>query len=135
MKLIIDTHIWVKWVLGDPAEQRINDHLDSFGPRSLGLSAASLWELKQKHRKGGDIGISLQLDFDKWVKQARRAVDVVEAPITFDIALRAAGLPRQVPKDPADRFIVATAQSLGLPLLTRDAKLLAFAGVAHYQPS
>lgn len=48
---------------------------------------------------------------------AKRGLTVL--PITDSVALRAAGLPRHH-RDPADRFIISTAQELSLTVLTPD---------------
>jgi PIN domain nuclease of toxin-antitoxin system len=44
--------------------------------------------------------------------------------ISPDIAAQTADLPVTFRRDPADRLIVASCRVLGLPLLTRDARIL-----------
>ena len=58
----------------------------------------------------------------EWVTQSASALK--EAPLTLEIVLEATrfALPHD---DPADRFLVATARTLGLTLVTSDARLLA----------
>ena len=54
----------------------------------------------------------------------------IEAPlshcprITPEIAALATAFPADFPSDPVDRLIGATARSLGLPLVTRDQRIL-----------
>ena len=50
-----------------------------------------------------------------------------EAALTPEIAVDASYLPGDLHGDPADRLLVATARHLGIPLVTRDAKLIAYA--------
>jgi PIN domain nuclease of toxin-antitoxin system len=48
------------------------------------------------------------------------------ASITPEIAVDSSRLPGDFHGDPADRILVATARSLGVPLLTRDRKLVEY---------
>ncbi len=45
-------------------------------------------------------------------------------PVDNTISLRSVTLPGQFHADPADRIISATAMTMGLPLVTRDDKIL-----------
>ena len=49
---------------------------------------------------------------------------VVVQEITPEIAALATAFPDSYPQDPADRLIDATARCLGLPLVTRDQRVL-----------
>lgn len=57
------------------------------------------------------------------MRQALRAVLVAEAPLTFEVAIASRGiiLPH---RDPADRFIAATAKVFGMRPVSADAGLL-----------
>ena len=48
---------------------------------------------------------------------------IAEAPLTIDVALASRTVDVEH-RDPADRFIVATAKVYGLTLVTADARLL-----------
>ena len=50
---------------------------------------------------------------------------IIELPLTGDIALRAVDL-ANLPNDPADRFIMATAITHGAMLMTADEQLLSW---------
>lgn len=52
---------------------------------------------------------------------------VREIAVTRDIAQIAGDLSDELHGDPADRIIVATASHLGIPLVTRDERILKFA--------
>ena len=73
-----------------------------------------------------------RLEFDRpaltWIRQALDLPGVELAPLTPEIAVRAAGLGADFPGDPADRLIVATALEARGPLVTLDGRLRA-AGV------
>ncbi len=117
MKLLLDTHIWL-WGLLEPSR---------LGPRTLSelrdtaneiwLSPISTWEALLLHAKGK---IRLSVDLAEWI--AESTAGTREAPLTHEIALVAQQLPLH--QDPADRFLAATAQVLGLTLVTADERML-----------
>ncbi|MBI2504540.1 MAG: PIN domain-containing protein [Candidatus Latescibacteria bacterium] len=53
------------------------------------------------------------------------------APLTPEIALASSRLPGELPGDPADRIIVATARILNATLVTRDKKIIAYSKQGH----
>lgn len=62
----------------------------------------------------------------EWIAQALALPGVTLIPIEPAIAIDAVRLPGKFQADPADRFIVATARHLQVPLLTADRKILAY---------
>ncbi|MDT9176322.1 MAG: PIN domain-containing protein [Limnospira sp. PMC 1291.21] len=120
MKLLLDTHIWLWYLLGD---QRLSSQLQTtiVAPNTeLWLSPISIWEtliLAEKKR------ISLHPDPITWVNLALKTLKTREAEMNYAIAIlsRQISLPHQ---DPADRFIVATAMYYGLTLATVDANII-----------
>jgi PIN domain nuclease of toxin-antitoxin system len=88
------------------------------------LSPISTWEALVFHRKRK---IYLSNDPDAWVIQARTGL--LEAPMTHEIASRAANL-SWAHRDPADRFLAATALVLGLTLVTADQEMLGFGQIS-----
>ena len=58
---------------------------------------------------------------------------VALTPLDPGAAIEAAFLPGDLPRDPADRLLVATARHLGVPLVTRDQRMLAYAEQGHVQ--
>ena len=118
MRLLLDTHIWL-WCLGEPA--RLGPRLRRAvkdGANELWLSPVSAWEALLLNAKGR---IRLRGDLAAWLERATAGTR--EAPLTHEIVLAAhrLALPH---RDPADRFLVATAQVLGLTLVTADQRLL-----------
>ncbi|MBE9122790.1 type II toxin-antitoxin system VapC family toxin [Tychonema sp. LEGE 07199] len=119
MKLLLDTHIWLWYLLGDP---RLSRSLQmAIGDRNteIWLSPISIWETLMLAEKGR---ISLQPDPVTWVNLALKTLETREAQMNHPIAIlsREIALPHQ---DPADRFISATAIYYGLTLATVDANL------------
>ena len=84
----------------------------------LWLSPISTWEALLLNAKGK---FRLPADARGWLTQATGKLR--EAPLTHEIAIAAQQL--SLPHlDPADRFLAATAQVLGLTLVTADKRLL-----------
>ena len=118
MKLLLDTHIWL-WSLREPERLslRVRHALES-AQNERWLSPVSTWEALVLHGKGR---IRLHQEPAVWLSAA--TTNTREAPLTHEIALAAAQLSWRH-RDPADRFLVATAQVLGLTLVTADERLL-----------
>ena len=121
MKVLLDTHIWLWHLLGDrrlkPAHRKIMANSAS----EIWLSSVSVWEahlLIERKR------LRIAMPAPRWISQALAGYPVREAPVTFAIAIRSRAV-RLPHGDPADRFIVATAAEMKLPLLTADLTLLA----------
>jgi PIN domain nuclease of toxin-antitoxin system len=55
------------------------------------------------------------------------APGIKTAAFTADIAIAASQLPEPLHSDPADRLLIATARHMAMPIVTRDAKIIAYA--------
>ena len=124
MKLLLDTHIWI-WSLADPKKlsQRVQRELKDQN-NELWLSPVSTWEALLLHSKGR---IQLHDSVRDWVTRA--TTHMHEAPLTHEIVVVAQELPLPH-QDPADRFLAATAEVLGLTLVTADHRLLGLGTIA-----
>jgi PIN domain nuclease of toxin-antitoxin system len=92
------------------------------------VSAATVWEIGQLCRSRGQRApLVLLPDPETWMARVFAAPGLREAPLTRGIMWRASALPGAFHADPADRFIVATAQTMGVPVVTRDRAILAYA--------
>jgi PIN domain nuclease of toxin-antitoxin system len=119
MAVLLDTHVWAWWSLGDARlKARERDALDRLAARrELKLCAISLWEAQMAAARGR---LRLLDPFETWLRAAA-APDVVEiVPIDVRVALALNSLPAGLPNDPADRLIVAAARAHVLPLATHD---------------
>lgn len=118
MKLLLDTHIWL-WSLREPERLGTRVRRELIHPANeLWLSPISFWEALLLNAKGR---IRLRGSLAEWLEQA--TAHLREAPLTHEIVTAAHQLPLPHP-DPADRFLAATAQVLGLVLITADERLL-----------
>ena len=118
MKLLLDTHIWL-WSLREPQRlsARVQRELRDAN-NELWLSPVSTWEASLLHRKAR---LRLHVSFREWM--ARASANLREAPLTHEVVLAAEEL-EVVHGDPADRFLAATAEVLGLTLVTANERLL-----------
>ena len=89
------------------------------------VSAISAWEIAWKHRCGK---LRLKLAPEVWWPRALAQHALKELPISAAIALRSATLP-SLHRDPADRFLIATAQEHNLVLLTPDPAIQQYPGL------
>ncbi|MEG3937786.1 PIN domain-containing protein [Microcoleus sp. S36b_A3] len=119
MKLLLDTHIWLWYLLGDQRLSRSLQMAIGDSNTELWLSPITILETLMLAEKGR---ISLQPDPVTWVNLALKTLETREAQMNHSIAIlsREIALPHQ---DPADRFISATAIYYGLTLATLDANL------------
>ena len=124
MRLLLDTHIWL-WSLKDQSRLGKGTLSELRNPANeLWLSPVSTWEALVLHEKGR---LHLHSDPDNWIKRATASFR--EAPFTHEIA--AVSIQLRLPqRDPADRFLAATAKVLGLTLLTADKNLLGLGEIA-----
>ena len=116
MKLLLDTHIWL-WSLLEPDRLGLRVRELLVDPdNTLWLSPISVWELQMLVEKGRVV---LDQPLDEWLDQALERAPLREAPLTIAVAqaCRAIETPH---KDPADRFLAATARALDLTLVTAD---------------
>jgi PIN domain nuclease of toxin-antitoxin system len=90
----------------------------------LWLSPVSTWEALLLHSKGR---IQLRGNLQDWATRA--TMHLREAPLAYEIVLVAQELPLRH-QDPADRFLAATANVLGLTLVTADHRLLGLGTIA-----
>ena len=67
--------------------------------------------------------LSLTMDVAAWLAVVEEIEAVAFAPVDNEIGVKAVELPREFHKDPADRIIVATARTLGAPVVTADEKI------------
>lgn len=93
------------------------------------VSITSAWEIGMlsKRRPGRESPLQFRPDAKAWFNRFMMGPAIKEAAITSDIAIDASYLPGEFHADPGDRLIVATARHLGLPIITRDRKIIAYA--------
>ncbi|MEW6281240.1 MAG: type II toxin-antitoxin system VapC family toxin [Candidatus Eremiobacterota bacterium] len=116
MNLLLDTHIFLWWILDDPHLGPLSRGLLADGSNSLFWSAASSWEVGIKYALGRlplpdrpSLFLAAQLSLNR----------VHPLPVRDDHAFKAAALP-PLHRDPFDRMLVAQAQTELLTLVSLD---------------
>ena len=125
MKLLLDTHIWI-WSYSEAhklSSEVVRQITDPKNDRYL--SAVSIWEavvLLEKKR------IRFGTDFGESFKHSKQELSLTEIPLNWEVAheLRFTMLGH---RDPADRFLVATAKVYDLTLVTADELLMHVSGI------
>jgi PIN domain nuclease of toxin-antitoxin system len=130
---VLDTHIWIWWMLGDPnlsASER--DALDALPLEDRPvISDISLWEFATLVDMGR---VEIDGSVEDWLRIAASPSTVRIQPITAGIVAEMNRLPATFHRDPADRLIVATARFLKLPLATKDRKIRSSRLVSVWKP-
>jgi|SRR5580700_11231313 PIN domain nuclease of toxin-antitoxin system len=127
--ILLDTHVAV-WSSHGLVPKKIGQLIDEAArSNELLLSPISAWEIGILVRKQR---FSVATTLDDYVRTLFSRPGVVTATLTPAIAAASTLLPESIGKDPADRIIVATAAAYGATLLTRDAKILAFAKATRH---
>ena len=122
--IVLDTHIWVWWVHGDPSLTRVQrEVVEAHEAAGLGVSAISCWEVAKlvEYKR-----LVLPCPTLEWLDQALAYPGVRLLDLSPRIATDSTELPGEFHKDPADQIIVATARVHGAPLLTADERILKY---------
>ncbi|MCF8129554.1 MAG: type II toxin-antitoxin system VapC family toxin [Deltaproteobacteria bacterium] len=123
--IVFDTHTWI-WFVSNPEllSKRAEKATDTaMNAKEIFISSISAWEialLVEKER------LKLTMDVTDWVSQSGRLPFFRFIPVDNAIAIKAVNLPQPLHSDPADRIIIATATTIGAPLVTKDEKILKY---------
>jgi PIN domain nuclease of toxin-antitoxin system len=129
--LLLDTHIWLWWLLAHPRLRSSPIHYliqEAEKDHRLRLSSISVWEAILLREAGR---IEMKGSVQQWLSEARLKFPVHIVPIDERIALESRLLPGNFHQDPADRFIVATARTHDLFLATHDKRILDYSASGH----
>ena len=130
--LLLDTCavIWLatKAPISQEAQERI---VQAAQAGDVLVSPISAWEIGLLSRPRAGRTHQFLPDPETWFATFIAGPGVRAAPFTAQIAIAASMLPEPLHGDPADRLLIATARRLNVPLVTRDVKILAFAGLGH----
>ncbi len=126
--ILLDTHVLLWLVegserLGTRARERIEADAGD-----IHLSAISFWEIAMLVDKQR---IALSMPLARWREQVLSLGSFKIASVDVEIASDAGALPGDIHGDPSDRMIIATARSLGCPMLTVDRHILAYGAKGH----
>jgi len=127
--ILLDTCALIWIVNKDPiAPAALTAAERAFHRGELFLSPVSAWEIGALASRGRlKLGVSAEV----YVERAFTLPGVQLAPLTPQIAVRSSSLPGNFHSDPADCLLVATALTMGLKLMTRDRRILAYGAQGH----
>ncbi len=131
---LLDTHIWIWWMLGDPQLPAKERHaLDSLPPDNRPLLCdISLWEIGTLV----DLGrVEIEGSLEDWLNVAASPATVRIQAISPKVVTEMNRLPTGFHRDPADRIIVATSRVLKMPLATKDRRIRKSRLVSLWRPT
>lgn len=128
--VVLDTRVLVWMLAGDerlphPVRQVIENASYEAG---ADVAAISLWEVSMLAAKGR---LQLYRDIGTWVELVATHPGLHVIPLAPEISVASTRLPGDLPRDPADRMIVATARVLNATLVTADRALLDYGAQGH----
>ena len=122
--ILLDTQVLI-WLLFDDRRLGVQARGaidDAWKAGEAAVSAISFWEMSMLHEKRR---LDLLVDVGA-LRTNLLAEGLVEVPMNGAVGIRAAGL-SDLPRDPADRIVVATALE-GYRLVTADRGILEWSG-------
>ena len=137
--ILLDTHALIWWADGDhqrlsaaalaAIDQEIETAGRPDGSRGLLVSAISCWEVAMLVNRGR---LALSFDVEHWLALLSSHPSVRLLALDPAVAVASTRLPEPFHADPADRFLVAQARELGIPLLSADSKIRAYGHVRSH---
>ena len=125
MKILLDTHVFIWAIMGDPRLTQLQRELYTDKRNELFLSVASVWEIVIKAGLGKlRMPVPIVSFVDRQLRQNR--ISLLKIHLSHLAALET--LP-PLHRDPFDRLLVAQAKAEGLRILSEDSKLPGY-GVA-----
>lgn len=120
--IVLDTHAWLWWLANpDEISRAAREEIDrAMEKEEILISSISCWEIALLVRKGR---LELTMPVEDWVARSEALSFVQFVPLDNRIALRSNHLPGEIHDDPADRIIIATALTVGAPLVSKDSRI------------
>jgi PIN domain nuclease of toxin-antitoxin system len=119
MKILLNTHTFLRWITDVPEIPATARELISNGHNELYWSAASSWEVSIKYALGR---LPLPDAPEKFLPFELAQNRIESLPVIDTHAFQAGQLPRHH-RDPFDRMLIAQAQVESLVLLSNDPQL------------
>ena len=123
--IVLDTHVWVLFVSNpELLSKRAKRSLDTaMEEKGILISSISTWEVALLVAKKQ---LQLTLSVTDWIAKSEALPFITFIPVDNSVAIKSVNLPQPLHSDPADRIIIATAISMGAPLVTKDARILKY---------
>lgn len=127
--VLLDTCAVIWLANRDPiSETALEAIIDAGLVNGVFVSPVSAWEvgMLSRPKPGRAAAVQFRPDPKTWFANFLGGPAIMDAPLTYDIAIEASWLPGEFHGDPADRLIVATARNRGFPIVTRDRKIIEY---------
>jgi len=123
--IVLDTHVWVLFVSNpELLSKRAKKSLDTaMEEKGILISSISTWEVALLVAKKR---LRLTLSVTDWIAKSEALPFITFIPVDNSVSIKSVNLPQPLHNDPADRIIIATAISMGTPLVTKDEKILKY---------
>lgn len=128
---LLDTHVWFWLVTGNVSKLRkaAVTRLENAAVQApLWVSVISVWEIALLEAKGR---LAVSLPIGDWIRRSLDRPEFRLVDIGIEAAIDGCALPGPFHADPADRFLVATARTKGAPIVTHDARIIAYARAGY----
>jgi PIN domain nuclease of toxin-antitoxin system len=125
---LLDTNAWFWIVTGDArVPPAVVARIEAAAAEGrVCVSEISAWEIALKESMGK---LRLNVPVSRWLEESTEGLRVLDLPLA--VIVDATRLPGTFHKDPADRFIVASARHHHLTLVTGDELILDYARAGH----
>ncbi len=128
MRLILDTHIFLWYIFGDPQLSAAATALLQDPANEKFLSLASPWEVGIKVSTGKLV---LSRPLEAYFEEQMRLNSVKMLPITLAHIARVSTLPFHH-RDPFDRMLIAQSLTENIPIISADAAFDAYSVVRYW---
>ena len=128
-RVLLDTCALIWLVNGEHLAAEAKDVIETAGAGgAVFINPMSAWEVGMLASKGR---LSLSMSVPKWFNQiidhsAFQISDLNIAPL-----IESTDLPGSPPNDPVDRMMIALSRDSGMPLVTRDRKIIDYASAGY----
>jgi len=119
---VLDTHAWI-WFVSSPGllSRRAAEEISRAQLKNaLYISSISAWEVAMLVARKQLV---LRMDVDSWIAKSESLPFLQFVAVDNCVSMKSVFLGTEIPSDPVDRIIAATAVSLGFPLVSKDVKM------------
>ena len=132
--VLLDTCAVIWLANGDPLDRSAVDAIIHAGlAEGIFVSPVSAWEVGMLSRPGRRVALRFLPDPKTWFARVMAGPGIREAPLSAAIAIDASYLPGEPHGDPGDRLLISTARHLGVPIVTRDRRIIAYSDAGHVE--
>ena len=134
MAILLDTCAAIYLMEDEPLAPGAREALYAAGERDgIFVSPWTGWEIGLLSRPDRKFPMRFAPDAATWFARLMALEAIRNAPFTGAIGIDSALLPGVLHNDPADRMLIATARRMGMPIMTRDRRILTYAAEGYVE--